>query len=244
PLASVLSTSKTAAALLLTTVASSASVSSHNRSRMRSSRSPRWPGPRSNSSATALRIATCAASIAASAHNARPRLVCSTVPVRLNTGRRLGRCPISSRVSAAAATWSKPLGAIPLARAAANVSRTAVTTAERPNREAASAATAVRSTSSTEGSLRNAAASNFAMRASITEQERIDGAAPVAVLAQQDIEPERRDVVGNGFELRIFLLLQKLHVAVAILAGLRLDRVRAAVELLISDALGGFAEHA
>jgi hypothetical protein len=52
-----------------------------------------------------------------------------------------------------------------LARAAANVSRTAVTTAERPNREAAAAATAVRNTSSTEGNLRSAADSGFAMRA-------------------------------------------------------------------------------
>jgi len=35
-------------------------------------------------------MATVAASTAASAISARPRLVCSTVPVRLNTGLRLG----------------------------------------------------------------------------------------------------------------------------------------------------------
>src|SRR5580704_14953006 len=244
PLASVLSTSRTAAALLLTTVASSAPVSSQSRSRIRSSRSPRWPAPRSNSSATALRIATCAAAIAASAHSARPRLVCSTVPVRLNTGRGFGRCAISSRVSAAVATCSEPPGAAPLARAAASVSRTAVTTAERPNLDAASAATVVRNTSSTDGSLRNADDADFAMRASITEQERIDGAAPVAGLAQQDVEPERRDVVGDGFELRIFVLVQNLQVAVTAFAGLRLDRVRSALEFLIGDARRGFAKHA
>ncbi len=43
PFASVLSTSKTAAALLLTIVASSAPVSSHNKPRTSASRSPRLP---------------------------------------------------------------------------------------------------------------------------------------------------------------------------------------------------------
>src|SRR3546814_9283078 len=48
-LAKPLSISKTAAALLLTTVAASAPVSSHNKSSTRSSRSPRRPVARSNS---------------------------------------------------------------------------------------------------------------------------------------------------------------------------------------------------
>ena len=44
------------------------------------------------------------ASIASSARRARPRLVCSTVPVRLKTGRREERSPASSCASASAAT--------------------------------------------------------------------------------------------------------------------------------------------
>jgi hypothetical protein len=88
--------------LLLTTVASSAPVSSHSRERRWSSRSPRRPSARSNSSVTALRIAVTAAAIASSAIKARPRLVCSTVPVRLNTGRRLGCALACSRASAPA----------------------------------------------------------------------------------------------------------------------------------------------
>ena len=57
PVANVLSTSSTAAALLLTMVASSAPVSSRNSARRWSSRSPRPPSARSYSSATAPRIA-------------------------------------------------------------------------------------------------------------------------------------------------------------------------------------------
>ena len=87
PSASVFSDSRTAAALLLTTVASSAPVSSHRSARRWSSRSPRPPLSRSNSSATGARMAATAASIASSGSSARPRLVCSTVPVRFRQGR-------------------------------------------------------------------------------------------------------------------------------------------------------------
>jgi hypothetical protein len=47
------------------------------------------------------RIAATAASIAGSASVARPRLVCSTVPVRLKTGRKLDRCCGFERVPSA-----------------------------------------------------------------------------------------------------------------------------------------------
>ena len=50
---------------------------------------------------TALRIAAAAASIASSASSARPRLVCSTVPVRLNTGAGSAARLRASRASAA-----------------------------------------------------------------------------------------------------------------------------------------------
>ena len=86
PPARVLSVRSTAAALLLTTQASSAPVSSQMRPRTWSSRSPRPPVARSYSSATGSLMACTAASIAASGRMARPRLVWSTVPVRLKTG--------------------------------------------------------------------------------------------------------------------------------------------------------------
>ena len=156
PFASVLSTISTAAALLLTTVASSAPVSSHSSARKWSSRSPRLPLARSNSSDTALRIAATAASTASSAISARPRLVCSTVPVRLNTGRKFGCAAACSPVSALA-TASSTDNAMRAARAAPIAARTASATAVRPKRSIASVPAAERITSSTEGSLRKAA---------------------------------------------------------------------------------------
>ena len=89
--ASALSISSTAAALLLTTVAASAPVSSHSSRSMSASRSPRRPEARSNSRLTGTAMACATARTASSGSSARPRLVCSTVPVRLNTGCRRGR---------------------------------------------------------------------------------------------------------------------------------------------------------
>ena len=50
-----------------------------------------------------------AASTAASARSARPRLVCSTVPVRLKTGRKFDRASAASLASAVLAIASGPL---------------------------------------------------------------------------------------------------------------------------------------
>ena len=60
PLESVFRHRSTAAALLLTTVASWAPVNEHNKDLMWSSRSPRLPVSKSNSSTTAFRIAATA----------------------------------------------------------------------------------------------------------------------------------------------------------------------------------------
>ncbi len=128
-----------------------------------SSRSPRRPDAMSYSSATADRIAATAASIADSASSARPRLVCSTVPVRLKTGRRLGRASISSRAPALVSTASGPSAAARFARNSASTSRTALTTAGRPKRSTRLAAGAARITSSTEGSRRDTAVAAFAI---------------------------------------------------------------------------------
>ena len=105
-LASVFNVNNTAAALLLTTVAASAPVSSHRSSAMRASRSPRAPESRSNSRLTGAVSAATTARTASAGSTARPRLVCSTVPVRLNTGRRRNRSLALSFVSKAGAIAS------------------------------------------------------------------------------------------------------------------------------------------
>ena len=135
--ASVLSSRKTAAALLLTTVAASAPVSSATSAETRSSRSPRPPDSRSYSSAQGWRAASTIAAIASSGSVARPRLVCSTVPVRLNTGRRFGRQTVSMRASTAASSAVSSGSGAPLrtaSRVAASSVRTASVTTRRPCR--------------------------------------------------------------------------------------------------------------
>ena len=109
------SISSTAAALLLTTVAASAPVSSHSSPSTRSSRSPRPPLAMSYSRLAGAVIARSTASIAASGSSARPRLVCSTVPVQLKTGRSLGR----SSAAIAAATARAMAGSVVCAASAA-----------------------------------------------------------------------------------------------------------------------------
>ena len=88
--ARLLSISSTAAALLFTRVASSAPVISRSQSVTRSSRSPRPPLSRLNSRLAGVVRARTTACTTSSGSSARPRLVCSTVPVRLKTGFRRG----------------------------------------------------------------------------------------------------------------------------------------------------------
>ncbi len=157
PPASVLSTSSTAAALLLTTVASSAPVSSHSRSAHHGRRVRRaCRRARSNSSATAFaHCGIAAASIAASASSARPRLVCSTVPVRLKTGRSDERSSASRIDSAVAAISPGPTetDAPPdsSTRAACRARRMASVAAFLPNRESRTLAVGASRTVATEG---------------------------------------------------------------------------------------------
>ena len=72
----------------------------------------------------------------------------------------------------------------------------------------------------------------------MTAPRRISG------IAQQQIERERRDVVGDRIERRIVALMQYLHVAAAGFAGFGLDRCRSAGNLLIGNALGRAAQRA
>ena len=97
--ASAANVKSTAAALLLTTVAASQPVSSISSPSTWLSRSPRVLPARSNSRLLKPCMAATAAAIATGASTARPRLVCSTVPVRLNTGMSEGRA-CASRVAA------------------------------------------------------------------------------------------------------------------------------------------------
>ncbi len=106
PNASVLSNRTTAAALLLTTVAASAPVSSQIRASRCESLSPRLPVSKLYSRSTASPAAMAIAAIAESGSLDRPRLVWITVPVRLNTGLNRGLNSWPMRVTAASATRS------------------------------------------------------------------------------------------------------------------------------------------
>ncbi len=135
--ASVLSMSSTAAALLFTTVADSAPVSSQSKACTKSSRSPRRPEATSNSRLTGAVSARTTDSTAVSGSNARPRLVCSTVPDKLNTGRicaRVLRASLSSTSLAIACGFNssaKSSAAIARDRNCASSVRSAATTGVR-----------------------------------------------------------------------------------------------------------------
>ena len=105
--ANVLRVNSTAAALLLTTQAASAPVRRKTKSSTWSSRSPRRPASRSNSKLLGPPATATMALMASGGRTARPKLVCSTVPVRLKTGRSDGaeRSSIVARTLAAMAFW-------------------------------------------------------------------------------------------------------------------------------------------
>ncbi len=88
--AKLFSVSITAAALLLTTVAASAPVSSESWASKCLSLSPLFPEARSNSRLLAPTETETTASIASRGKGALPKFVWSTVPVKLNKGLRLG----------------------------------------------------------------------------------------------------------------------------------------------------------
>ena len=156
PFASVWRARSSAAAQLLTTSASSASVRAARISSARLDRLPRLPVSRSTSRSEYPAAARVTARTAASASGARPRFVCSTTPVALITGvspnvaaaaRSIARARISS-----SSGGSMPRAAPALTSASVDVSvrfRTA-----RPTVFDARIAGAERSRASTDGSLR------------------------------------------------------------------------------------------
>ncbi len=161
PAASVARVSSTAAALLLTTVQASAPVSSQTRDSIRSSRSPRPPSSRSYSRLAGAVMAATTASTASCGSRARPRLVCSTVPVRLKTVRSRGAKRCAKRRPAAWTTSvmpGAPASGSPdrsrscaSARICARDSRTAWVQASRPWRSRSASMSALNSTLSTAG---------------------------------------------------------------------------------------------
>ena len=162
--ASVFNTNSTAAALLLTTVAASAPVRRQIHSSTWTSRSPRRPLAKSNSRLLAPEATAVMASIASRGSGARPRLVCSTVPVRFNTRCKDGSSKALRRRKAVAisAAWDVlSRAASPsrrrLARAASTVSRTTLVTNSRPYWSNADCRAASRSSSSIDGTPRSRA---------------------------------------------------------------------------------------
>ena len=155
--ARALSSSTTAAALLFTTAAAGAPVSRHSQGAMWSSRSPRSPRSRSYSRLEAPSATCRIASMASGGKGARPRLVCSTVPVRLKTGRREGRIRAATRrrTAVAMASLGSLSGGVVLvevvARRSASSSRIASRTTVRPCCSIRSASLSCPNRRSTEG---------------------------------------------------------------------------------------------
>ena len=142
-----------APAALFTTSASPAPVSSIRRSRHSAWREPRVPRARSYSRFEYPAAMRLIASRAERASGARPRLVCSTTPVALITGRSDGAARRCTRARTAA---PQPSGgaAPPLARACSIVSRTARTTRPRGCAVRSAATSGSASSASTAGSRR------------------------------------------------------------------------------------------
>src|SRR5262249_60774460 len=187
-------------------------------------------------------MAVTAASIAASARTARPRLGCRTVPVRLKTARTFGCAAPSRRDSAAAAMESTPTPsdcpAFNAMRVASSACRTAATVAGRPKRSAATMAACAFNTSSTEGKRRSASDPCAIDCPSITDEEGVAPAAPQAGLPNQQVETQRGDIVGDGIERDVLLVMQDLHIGPALVAALSLDRSWSALDFLIRDIFG------
>ena len=156
-----------AAALLLTAVADSAPVSRQTHSRMASCRLDRVPVSRSSSRLRYAPAASCAACAASSAIGARPRLVCSTMPVALITVHSFGRNSRSSRSQAASAITSAvgtpSIPAVTRCRHWANSSRMAATTSPWLWRCRIDWAAGVSTTSLTDGSCRNGLAGMWSL---------------------------------------------------------------------------------
>ena len=152
--ASVSRTSSTAAALLLTTSAASAEVSRHSRGSMCRCRSPRRPVAMSNSRLLAPRATSDIDAMASSGSGARPRFVCSTVPVRLNRGMSDGAVIVPTRVAtdASRSALVRPPPDMTAARASSSVPRTASSTSGRPWLRISAAIASSASSRSTEGS--------------------------------------------------------------------------------------------
>src|ERR1700741_4514141 len=102
-----------------------------------------------------------------------------------------------------------------------------MTAAERPKRATASTAASALRTSSTDGNPRNRRSASAVIAASsVTEQERVDRATPIARVAQEQVQRQRRNIVGDRIQHRFFVLMQDLHIPAAGLAGLGFHRCR------------------
>ncbi len=213
-LARLLSSSRTAAALLLTTVAASAPVSSQINACTRASRSPRRPRLMSNSRSTGAVIARVTACTAASGSNARPRLVCSTVPVRLNIGCRSSRASAASAASTVATSAGPSTAscscvaeswpALIRSRSACRCERSSWVIRLRPWPSISAAKAGRRSNRSSEGRAEtDAGVGSVAVIASLAvglPQQRILAGARITFLAQQQVQRQRAEVIGDRFQ--------------------------------------------
>ena len=150
PGARVIAMSSSAAALLLTTCTPPAvGTARANAAMAPRPRRARRPVDRSNSTSVAP-LAVTTASIAACDNGARPRLVCTTTPVALMTGRRLAALA-GNAATACSATCS---GSISPLRARSCAWATTDFTNARPSRRSASASRGSASNTSVRGTRR------------------------------------------------------------------------------------------
>src|SRR5690606_4316032 len=69
-------------------------------------------------------------------------------------------------------------------------------------------------------------------------QQRVVAGAGVALLAHQHVQGQAGEVVGDRLHELVLVLVEDLAVAAAALAGLGLDRLRSALDVVVGDALG------
>ena len=161
-------------------------------------------------------MASSAAEIAPSGSRARPRLVWSTVPVRLNTGRKVG---VSSCANVCMAATAKPVasaGARPArvcSRASSSALRMALTVAACPKR---ARRRQLQRLCAAPHAPRKLGAGDRAMFVhgnprSIAKQEGVLAAPLPPTMRHQHVEPKRCNVIGKGIERVIVDLIENLH---------------------------------
>src|SRR5690606_10870542 len=168
-----------------------------------------------------------------------------TVPVRLNTVRRRGRASCSSRAPTPAAradTDSAARGSVPASasrRSVSSCARSVAATRDGPYCPSSTSSAGSFNTRSSEGmSLAAAMPPPATAPGSVTvvlPQQRVAAAPRVVLVAHQHVQRQAPEVVGHRLHERILVLVEDLAVAPAAVAGLGLDPLAAAIDVVERD---------